>query len=254
MTRRQSPLSVVDENVSVSALKEDAASLEVEVLRYRVKELESLVSLSRKEIESKSKLCVNLEAALQREVKRKVGIPSRSSVVSVPPLSGVISDLSPGRPLTDPFDDTLERDGQMWERLRLDFLNLLDQLERTKIIQRETEESLKTERQRRLQDVEKLKRVIQERDQEIYNYKTTVETQLRRSVETEDQILKPKPVRINRTFSPPIPETVNPSYTRSYISLPPPSLVPVYSPVLMSRQILPQTSPQNVRYYNINQI
>ena len=238
--------------------------LEIEELRFRVKSLETQLALTQRELDAKRKACVVLTRELGRQNVRATP-PS----ASVPP----ISSLPSGR---DTIDDTL-MDGSSWERLRVDFLGTLDELERVRAALKASDDALRGERERRLRDVEKMHQRISEKENEMMNYRTSFDAQMKRSVELEDRLAKSKPAPVHRSsvisstssstvpsrsFSPP-PMGEPHMFSRNYFHHQPQlsnmslmsghsfspvqsSGIPMFSPVLVSRQILPQPNSQNM--------
>ena len=240
--------------------------LEVEELRFKVRALETELNLTQQELDQKRKMCVNLATQLKREIGRE---SVRIAPHSVPPISGLASG-------SDPIDDTL-RGETAWEQLRVSFLSVLDELERTRVALRMSDEALKAERERRLKDIEKMHKKISDKENEITNYKTSFDAQLKRSVDLEDKLAQAKPVPIHRSslissgssstlpsrsFSPP-PSADLHMFSRNYLQHQPQlssmalvpshsfspvqtSGVPLFSPVLVSRQILPQPTSHHL--------
>lgn len=282
MTRRvpMTVLAPLDENSRHSPSLDKGSierELQFEHIRFQLRESEAKLFLTRSELEEKTRMCVTLDAALRRESARNGGNTRWSPKSRIPPVSAVSSDFGPGQALYDPIEDTEVRETKTWEQLRVDFLALLSDLSQTRSALRASEETLKAERQRRLRDIEKLQKMVSEKENEIRNFKTSFDAQMTRNTELEDQVAKLRSQlgsvqrsgstaslytapSTSRTFSPPVPEPAINSFSRNYFpnqqstinlasvgALPPqhsfPAPMPMYSPVLMSRQILPQMSP-----------
>ena len=285
MTRRV-PMTVLvplDENSRHSPSLDKSSierELQFEHIRFQLRECEAKLALTRSELEEKTRMCVTLDAALRRESARNGGNTRWSPKSMIPRVSGVSSYFGPGQALYDPIDDTEVRDANTWEQLRVNFLALLSDLSQTRSALRASEETLEAERQRRLRDVEKLHKMVSDKENEIRNYKTSFDAQLTRNTELEDKVAKLRSQlgsvqragsttaslstapSTSRTFSPPVPEPAVNSFNRKYFpaqqstislasvgALPPqqsfPAPMPMYSPILMSRQILPQMSPSH---------
>ena len=254
-------------------------TLELELLRMQVKDLQAQLSSTTHDLHERTKLCVSLEVALQREVGKRQTVPNdrKGTPVIIEPL--VLDD----HPVKDPHDDTRRTDAA-WTRLRVDFLKLLDEVARLRQSLQQSDRALEAERRRRLTDIESVSRLVDEKENEISNLKSSSDAQTLRGVHLEDQLakLRQRPftsghqvltssasVSYTRSPSPPIAESH--TYARhSYFghqqsvnvrSHPPmqfnhatvQSTVPLFSPILMSRQILPQPTslPQHaVRSYS----
>ena len=157
----------------------------------------------------------------------------------------------------DYVSDIVSRDDKCWERFRIEFFRMSDELARSRQSLAMADETLRQEREKRLRDIQFMKSLLAEKDKEICNYKHASEAQLKRSVDLEDKLAKLKSVPSTapstaRSMSPPPPAQL---FSRNYFASSPPqstamtsfSLAPpsqyvpqmFASPVLVSRQIPP---------------
>ena len=227
--------------------------LEVEQLRFRVKSLEAQLCVFQNELDEKRRDYVSMAVALKRQNGR---VPA-----SVPMIPGL------DRNDQDPLNDLSVRDERSWERLRLEFFRVCDELVRVSIVN--AEESLQKERERRLRDIEYMRNLLMEKEKELGNYKAVSESQLKKSVELEDKLAKlrtmpstscissaPSTARSTSPSPPsaqvfsrnyfPVTQSQNSTMTSMSLAMPPQQYttnVPMFSsPVLVSRQVLPNQS------------
>jgi hypothetical protein len=220
--------------------------LEIDQLRFRVKSLESQLAMVQSELDEKRMNCVGLTSALKRQngPREMHKIPA-----TVPSISG----LEPSEDfISDMHDDCA------WEKLRLEFFRMADEVARSRQSLAQADESLKQEREKRFRDIQYMKQVLAEKDREINNYKNASDSQLKRTVELEDKLAKLKSVPSTapstaRSTSPPPAQIFSRNYFASSppqtsamtsFSLAPPSqyVTNMYaSPVLVSRQIAPSS-------------
>ena len=221
-----------------------AQELEIDQLRFRVKSLESQLRITQSELEEKSKHCVALTAAL----KRQHGPREANKIPSVVPEIG-------GLDTSDSYlNDLVSRDDQTWERFRIEYFKMADDLARSRQSLAMADETLKQEREKRLRDIQYMKSLLMEKDRELSNYKNASESHLKRTVELEDKLARLKSVPSTapstaRSISPPPAQMFSrnffassPPHQMTSFSLAPPSqYVPqMYaSPVLNSRHIAP---------------
>lgn len=256
--------------------------LEIESLRFSLKRLEAELALTKAELESQRKSNVTLTVALRREVNKSQPFQKGGGSSSVPAIPRIKDETSS---VGDPIDDTLTRDAALWNKLRIEYLSLCDENENLKDSMRSAESTLRRERERRLKEIESMKLVIAQKDNEILNFKTSFDALMKRSVELEDSIAKAKlapPAHTGsasttsaesaRSSSPPPQINLQSNiFSRNYAQSsanfvtmsrvphhigsqgpsPIQSSIPMYSPVMMSRQILPSPIQQHqiVRRY-----
>ena len=255
--------------------------LEIESLRFSLKRLETELALTKAELESQRKSNVTLTVALRREVNKSQPFQKGGSG-SAPAIPRIKDEANSA---SDPIDDTLTRDDALWNKLRIEYLGLADENDRIKDSVRSAEYALRRERERRLNEIESMKLVIAQKDNEILNFKTSFDALMKRSVELEDSIAKAKlvpPAHIGsasttsaesaRSSSPPPQINLQSNiFSRNYAQSstnfvtmsrvphhigsqgpsPIQSSIPMYSPVMMSRQVLPSPIQQHqiVRRY-----
>ena len=258
----------------------ESVELELESLRFSLKRIESELAITKTELESQRRASVRFAFALKREVSKtqSSALASARSPPNVPSLPG-IKDENRSQASNDQIDDTLTRDDLLWHKLRVEYLSLLDELTRTKSCLTESDSALRQERERRLGDIENLKLQLTQKDNEILNFKTSFDALMKRSVELEDCLAKAKESSLHRgsvcttaaestrSSSPP-PQFTNadvfsrnfsqpnthfatmnrlPLQMGSHGSSPLQTSIPMYSPVMMSRQVLPSPiQPQQV--------
>lgn len=258
--------------------------LQFESLRFTVKKLEAELAVTKSELEEQRKKSVNLAVALRREVAKSQPFAqtTRKPSNSIVPSIASIKDEARSSPASsDVFDDTLTRDESLWKQLRLEYLSLLDELSRTRASLSSADAALRQERERRLHDIETLRLEILQKENEILNFKTSFDALMKRSVELEDALANAKSVPAHRgsvstttsvesarSSSPPPQMSLQPDIfsrnfsqpTTSFVSMtrvphqigsPMQSSMPLYSPVMMSRQVLPSPIQQHqmVRRY-----
>ena len=231
-----------------------SSELEIDQLRYRVRSLEAQLAVSQAELEEKRRGFVGLAIALKRQ--NGVNIPP----VSVPPIPGMEKDKQ-----VEEMNDLMTRDDQAWERLRMEYFKVVDELGRSRASLAFAEDSLNKERQRRLHEIEHMRTLLAEKEKELSNYKAVSESNMKKSVELEDKLAKLRSIpttsgvssapSTTRSNSPPPPPahifsrnyfsatpTQNNTMASISLSMPPQysTNVPMFSsPVLVSRQVLP---------------
>jgi hypothetical protein len=233
--------------IQVNSMSKD---LEIDQLRFRVKTLESQLSQTQVELEEKRRICVNLAVELKRQMGQENKQSNSRTTTSIPSIKGM--DLA---------DNAAVPDDLGWDRLRADFLSVMDELSRTRASLKQSDETLREERERRSRDAENMRRSLREKENEIANLKMSFDSQLKRSVELEDRLAKSRPppqapvqqLNTARSQSPDMNY-----FSRNYFptptmgtsaSLGPPTIPTYASPVLMSRQILQSSPSQSYHVY-----
>ena len=169
--------------------------LEIEQLRFRVRSLESQLAITESDLDEKRRLCVSLSAALKQHAGQENTVRNCDTKSSSVPCIGI----------GDPIDDTEPADTILWEKLRTEFLSALDEVNRLKDTLKSSDDCLRTERERRIRDLERMKLALREKENEISNLRNTSEAQMKRSVELEDKLAKIKPFMqpVSQAASPP---------------------------------------------------
>jgi hypothetical protein len=226
-----------------------SSDLELEQIRFRVKSLEAQLLTAESELDRKRIECVSLTVA----IKRQNG--PNAPPASVPSIQGLEASY-------DTVNDLCDRDSRAWERVRGEFFRVVDERDRLKAALALSEESLREERERRFRDIERLKQLLFEKENEIKNYKEASDLHLKKSIELEDKLAKARSYPSTacstaRSTSPPPPSAQ--VFSRNYFSASPPSAAmtsyslpgsspyggatqSIYaSPVLLARQIVPSS-------------
>ena len=139
-------------------LTELSQEIELETMKTRIKELEAQLRVVSDELGEKTRLCLALSAAIKRRVSRRCD--DKENTHPGIPVIGQIAD--PERDDEMNYSANLIENGpgkglSAWVTLRVGYLGLLDENGRLKRHINETETTLRTEREWRLRDIEKVK-------------------------------------------------------------------------------------------------